>query len=299
RLCRVPPARVRGDRHHSGQKRGRALMTPDITALRLALVDNGYTPLPLFGKEPPIYGKNNTRKGFSGWQQLRNVNRSQIEVWGRLWEDAENTGILTRETPAFDADILNEEAAIAVEAFIKERFEERGYCPVRIGLPPKRAFLFQTDIPFDKITVNFEQTRQKPEKIEFLANGQQIVVNGIHPDTGKPYGWFGGEPWNIKREEVPYISAEEAQQLVDDVVELLVRDFGYTRTADRPKRVKGKNGNGQFVNDQLANEADWQYLIANIHKGDDLHDSVRDLAAKFVRSGMGAGAAVNSLRALM
>jgi hypothetical protein len=272
-------------------------MSPDITALRLALSDNGYTPVPLFGKEPPAYGKNNKVKGFTGWQLLRNVNRSQCEMWARVWPDAENTGILTRETPAFDADILNEEAARAVEDFVRERFEERGYFPVRIGFPPKRAFLFQTDNPFDKITVNFEQTREKPEKIEFLCNGQQLVVNGIHPETQRPYNWFGGEPWKIKREELPYISAEEAQQLVDDVVELLIRDFGYVRKVDRPKRVKG--GNGQFVNDQLANEADWQILIANILKGDDLHDSVRDLAAKYVKSGMHPGAAVNSLRALM
>jgi RecA-family ATPase len=272
-------------------------MTPDITSLRVTLRDNGYTPLPLFGKEPPAYGKNNNTKGFSGWQLLRNVNRSQIEMWGRLWQDAENTGILCRDTPALDVDIYHEEAAVAVEALVKERFEERGYCPVRIGFPPKRAFLFQTDIPFDKIPVNFVQTRSKPEKVEFLCNGQQLAVHGIHPDTGRPYNWFDGEPWTIKREELPYISAEEAQQLVNDVVELLVRDFGYARKADRPKRAKG--GNGQVLNDQLANEQDWQYLIANILKGDDLHDSLRDLAAKLIASGMGAGAAVNQLRALM
>src|SRR5262249_29255793 len=40
-------------------------------------------------------------------------------------------------------------------------------------------------------------------------------------------------------------------------------------------------------------------LIASILKGDDLHESVRDLAAKFVATGMHPGAAVNSLRALM
>ena len=98
----------------------------EITALRFTLSVNGYTPLPLFGKSPPIYGTNNTARGLADWQLLRNVNRSQCEMWKRLWPDAENTGILTRDTPAFDADILNEEAAIAVENFIRERFEERG-----------------------------------------------------------------------------------------------------------------------------------------------------------------------------
>jgi hypothetical protein len=78
----------------------------EVLALRMALCDNGYTPLPLFGKEPPIYNKNNTTKGLTDWQLLRNVNRSQCLMWGRIWPDAENTGILTRDTPAFDLDIF-------------------------------------------------------------------------------------------------------------------------------------------------------------------------------------------------
>src|SRR5262249_30427702 len=126
---------------------------------------------------------------------------------------------------------------------------------------------------------------------------QQLVVDGIHPDTGKPYSWFGGEPWKIKREELPYISAEEAQQLVDDVVELLVRDFGYVRAAGRQKRAKG--GNGQFVNDQLANERDWEILITNILKDNALHDSDRDFTAKLITAGIHPGAAVNLTRALL
>jgi len=273
-------------------------MTPEITALRLALCDNGYTPLPLYGKSPPVYGTNNKVKGFAGWQNLRNVTRSQVEMWGRLWEDAENTGILTRETPAFDLDIYNEEAAIAAEEFIRERFEERGYFLPRIGLRPKRAIPFRTLDTFDKIWVNFEPTHDgKPQKIEFLCNGQQLAVDGIHPDTGKPYSWPLGQPWKTKRDELPYISAEEAQQLVDDVVELLVRDFGYVRAAERPKRAKG--GNGQILNEQLENERDWQILIDNILKGHAWHDSLRDIIAKYAASGMGGGAITNSVRALM
>src|SRR5262249_24805168 len=267
----------------------------DVLARRLALCGNGYTPLPLFGKEPPVYGKNNKRKGLESWQLLDNVTRDMLVVWGKTWPDASNTGILTRLTPVLDADILNEDAAIAVESLVRERFEERGYVMVRIGLPPKRAMLFRTLDTFDKIVVNFAETRGEPEKIELLCNGQQLVADGIHPDTGKPYRWFGGTPWEISHDDLPYLSAEEAQQLVSDIVEMLCRDFGYKKKIDRPKRIRRK-GNG---NDQLANEADWQYLYDNILKGDALHDSLRDLAAKWIASGMNPGAAVNSLRALM
>ena len=67
----------------------------------------------------------------------------------------------------------------------------------------------------------------------------------------------------------------------------MCRDFGYRR----PKEKKA-------VGKQAVGEA-WNELIANIQEGHDLHDSIRDLAAKLVRSGMSGGAAVNVLRALM
>ena len=48
-----------------------------------------------------------------------------------------------------------------------------------------------------------------------------------------------------------------------------------------------------------AKLADWQPLIDSILAGEPLHTSLRDLAAKMVKSGMGNGAVVNLLRALM
>jgi hypothetical protein len=41
--------------------------------VRLRLLRAGYTPLPLYGKEPPIYGKNNSRGGLGGWQKLQRL----------------------------------------------------------------------------------------------------------------------------------------------------------------------------------------------------------------------------------
>src|SRR6266436_3137049 len=54
------------------------------------------------------------------------------------------------------------------------------------------------------------------QKIELLADGQQVVVFGTHPNTDKPYSWFGGEPTSIKHEELPYVSEDEAKQFVAD-----------------------------------------------------------------------------------
>src|SRR5262249_4450905 len=117
------------------------------------------------------------------------------------------------------------------------------------------------------------------EKIEFLGNGQQFVVAGIHPGTKQPYRWHGGELGAVKPEDLPYTREPEARALVVDLIELLVHDFGYTRAPGRPGKGGGNGG------DRGGGADDWQYLIENILAGRDLHDSLRVLAAKMIRAG--------------
>jgi hypothetical protein len=254
-----------------------------VLEVRQALVDHGFVPIPVVGKAPP----------FKKWQKVENVSRTMLEAWAKNWPQATNTGILTKFTPTLDADILNEPAAIAVEDLVRERFEERGYILPRIGKAPKRAIPFRTVDPFPKITVNLIDAHGKTgEKIEFMCDGQQIVAAGIHPDTGKPYVWPLGNPTEIAHDDLPDISEAEAQKLVDDIVGLLCRDFGYTRAAGRPAR----KGNGARPGDPAE---EWQKLIDEIHAGLELHANTRDLIAKMVRSGMDGGAVVNFLRGLM
>jgi len=215
-----------------------------------------------------------------------------LAAWDRNWPRARNTGILTRLTPTIDVDVLNEPAAIAIEELISDRFEERGCILPRIGKPPKRAIPFRTSNPFAKITANLVAADGSTgEKIEFMCDGQQVVVAGIHPDTGKPYSWPLGNLTETARDDLPDISAAEAQQLVDDIIELLCRDFGYSRAAGRTAR----KGNGA----QGAPAKDWQHLIDAILGGNELHASTRDLAAKMARAGTDGGAVVNFLRGLM
>jgi len=261
----------------------------DATACRLALIHNGFTPIPLFGKEPPQFAKH--RRGLAGWQYLANVTSSQILMWQRIWPDALNTGILTAPTPALDIDIMNENAAIDTEELVRERFEGSGRVLVRIGKPPKRAILFRSLEPFAKIAAAL--TRQGleglGEKLELLCDRQQLVVHGIHPETGKPYAWFGGTPWTVPRDELPLIDAKQAGKLISDIVDMQIKEYGYTaaRISSRGLSTHPEGG------------TDWNTLVANIIGGADLHESIRDLAAKLIRSGMHPGAAVHMLRALM
>jgi hypothetical protein len=252
--------------------------TATATERRVRLLSAGYAPLPINGKRPP----------FEDWTKKTDITASEIKAWETGYPYARSDGLLTRRMPAFDIDIMHREASVAVEALVRERFGDRGCILVRIGLAPKRAIVFRTNKPFKKISTNFlAPDASTNQKLEFLCDGQQLVAFGIHKDTKKPYEWFGGEPGQVKLAELPLITEADAQSLFNDAVQLLA-GYGYQRTAARPPR-----------DDDGSGVADWSYLLTNIREGIELHDSIRDLAAKLIISGMGAGAATNLLRGVM
>jgi putative DNA primase/helicase len=162
--------------------------------LRKRLRADGYMPIPVIGKQPPL----------ERWQTKTETNDAEIELWGKLYSNAASTGLLTRMMPTLDIDIKAPAAAQAVEALVRERFEETGKILVRFGNAPKRAIPFKTGAPFKKITANLTAPNGDIEqKLELLADGQQVVAFGIHPDTQRPYDWFGGEPGVIRHDELP------------------------------------------------------------------------------------------------
>jgi hypothetical protein len=271
-------------------------MNTNAHALRLQLVQAGYLPIPLYGKAPPIFDRKTKRKGFGGWQNIRDISPDMIDMWSRTWPDAANTGVLTFNMPTLDVDILDEAATKAIAEFVRDRYEDAGYVLVRIGKPPKFAIPFRTEEPFKKFVANLIAANGAEVKIEFLADGEQVVVAGSHPDTQQPYRWSNGGLEQVKHGDLPYIRETEARALVWAIVEMLCRDFGYKHAPGRKSPNGGKpapkDGGG-------GGDSDWTYLFENIRAGRELHDSIRDLAAKMIACGTKSGAAINQLRALM
>lgn len=250
-------------------------MSPGEVRRRLRAA--GFAPIPVNGKKPRL----------NDWQKLTDATAHDIDQWDRTRPVETNTGVLNARNPFIDLDVLNPDAASAAEQLVRARYAERGVILVRFGKRPKRAIPFRTDEPFAKIAVTFVTEPGAPgEKVEMLGDGQQCVVHGVHPDTGRPYEWFGGSLDETKRDTLPHIDAEEARELVNAVVALLTGRFGY-RVVE-PKSKPKKNG----VEDS-SGPADWAFT------NDDLidHDRLAVLAFRFARSGMAAGALVNFLRA--
>jgi hypothetical protein len=186
----------------------------------VTLLNNGFIPVACDGKRALV----------DGWSEIHAPTELLLKTWSETHQRCQNTGILTRFAPAFDIDLLDEDAAQAVEDLTRQWFAARGLILDRIGQWPKRLILFRTDVPFKKIARTFA----KGGKLEVLGDGQQFVAFGTHPDTGRPYGWGDKSPRNVKRPELPYISEAGARELVQAAVNLLVEHFGYQIPKPRP-----------------------------------------------------------------
>jgi hypothetical protein len=202
---------------------------PDVTALRLQLRAAGFSPLPTEGKAPPM----------NGWTDKLDASDDEIRLWPKTWHLARNTGILAKFAPGLDIDITIEAAAKAIEALAREHFEERGNILVRIGKPPKRLIPLRTDEPFAKHSRVLVAPDGSTQKLEVLCDGQQYVVDGIHPETKRPYGWHGGALHTTKRDALPYVRRNDMVTFLDAAARLLVEDFGFTE-----KSASGQQTNG-------------------------------------------------------
>jgi hypothetical protein len=198
--------------------------------IRLAMLANGYTPIPINGKRPILDGWQNT-------QPLKEV----IDRWGNA---GPRTGMLTKTTPVLDIDIRNAEAAEIVEDIACAYLN--GEILVRIGEAPKRAILMRTDTPFRKIVRKVTAPDGAEHKIEILGDGQQMAVAGIHPDTGQPFAWRAGKsPVNTPRDVLPL--ADDIETIVSLCAEELKTRLGWTETATLASSSTGASGADEYV----------------------------------------------------
>jgi hypothetical protein len=264
-------------------------------ATRHKLREQGHSPIPVNGKRPL----------FNDWQKLGGISAEELSRLTAEKPDHVNTGALTALMPVLDLDIKDPAAAEAAEHLVRDRFGDTGKILTRVGSAPKRAIPFQTAKTFKKIAVSLVAPNgDTSQKIELLCEGQQVVVDGTHPDTGKPYTWFGGNLTEVSRYALPHLNEAEARVLVRDVVELLVTEHGYKLVASRPNKPNG-NGHDKARRDSfddllISDPADdWAFLAGQIINAAAFHENNLALAAKLISAGTDPGAAINLVRGLM
>jgi len=220
-------------------------------AYRLALLAGGYVPIPLNGKRPT-----NT-----AWQSDVAPEESEIASWKTTCGNAFNTGILTKWTPAIDIDVTDGVVANAIADRAAELIDEDAPLLVRFGKHPKRAILFRTDEPFDKIrTSDFASLDGATHHVEILCNGQQLAAFGRHPETGNEYEWPNGAPGSIRQSELPLLTKTMAKQFVDAAADIMRRAGWEEKKSKRPAENGAKGptasaGEGGYRERQYAKAA--------------------------------------------
>jgi putative DNA primase/helicase len=118
-----------------------------------------------------------------------------------------------------------------------------GQTPLRrIGREPKMLLVYRVETPHDKLsTADLLFDDGSKAKVEILAEGQQFVAFGIHPDTRAPYYWPEKSPLDIAASEVPLVALDLLQQFVMEAEEALRNAGGRTHGEIKGKSTKVKS----------------------------------------------------------
>lgn len=187
------------------------------------LVAKGYDPTPLNGKRPIL----------NGWPE-RPATAHDFDKY-----NGHNTGVVLggpANIIAIDVDVPFEPAAGIIREWIGDNLPAM---PERVGAAPKTLFVARSERPRSKVAsakfVKVDhgtgeivcETDGKEIKvaIEVLAEGQQFVASGIHPDTNRAYEWPGDNLIDFCADELPVVSDAQISELLTFAENTLERYF--------------------------------------------------------------------------
>ena len=165
----------------------------------------GLLPLVPGGKRPAI----------TEWQRF-NRGQTDAELAELRFEPGSGIGAAAGNGVVyFDLDILDQAAVSRAVILIEEICEPT---PIhRIGRPPKRVLAYRND---DALSCKYPHGLP----VEVFGGGPgatgQVVLYGVHPDTGKPYFYPHRTPANTRVARLPEVTSEH----VEVVIETLAAD---------------------------------------------------------------------------
>ena len=142
------------------------------------------------------------------------VTGADLAAWD---QSGASTGVKAGNAVPIDIDITDDGLAGVVEGCAQRAF---GSAPCRVGRAPKRLLMCRTAIPMKRVRLWFRDHNGEQQLIEVLGEGQQAVVDGIHPKTGKPYEW-DLSPTLFGLDGLPEVTAESVEQFLQDAQQML------------------------------------------------------------------------------
>jgi hypothetical protein len=219
----------------------------DPTTLRLRLLRNGYRPVPITA---PTYRHEDVRSPgkqpfFKDWRNVCAAPTEEIvEGWSKDIHNHPNTGLLCNRTPGVDIDVRVPELARKLVGVARAML---GDTPLeRVGMAPKTLLCYRTGTSFRKIsTAEFILPGDDPtvpgykgHRVEILAEGQQFVAYGIHPDTLALYEWLQDGPDAVPWAELPVVTEDGCRQFVVAAEAILRAAGGRTKAEIEGKAEK-------------------------------------------------------------
>ena len=170
----------------------------------------------------PIRAKSKSPE-IKGWQH--GITLDQAEALAANGYASGSVGLLAKQFPAVDIDVLDQTCANTIEL---AALSILGAAPIRYGTAPKRLLVYHTDQPFKKIKVFLTapdgRTKGPDGKefaIEFLGDGQQFLIYGEHPD-GFEYRWPDNDgPLDNEVWQLTTIGKEDILRFIDELPQWL------------------------------------------------------------------------------
>lgn len=168
------------------------------------------------GKCPGRLNGHNDYVGYD-WRRAPVPTPAEVERWQK---HKSNIGLRATNFPAVDIDCTNAPLSNVIRGLALAFL---GMAPERIGRSPKRLLIYRTDEPFRRMRLWIKEPNGTKQLIEVLGEGQQFVVAGIHPVTGKPYEWPTGM---LDAEDCEFITRDQVDAWLTQVQDTL-ECFGY------------------------------------------------------------------------
>ena len=169
------------------------------------------------------------------------------------------------EIVGFDVDILDQHLADQVVDLIETTL---GPTPlVRVGRAPKILLVYRRAADFSKIQTPQLFLDGQKLKVEALAEGQQFVADGIHPETGRPYRWTDESPETVHISVLPEVIEDQTRSVISEAERLLRAAGAKPRREESkgPRKPKAHGFAGNFfkaVNEAaLADIASWARAV--------------------------------------
>lgn len=219
-----------------------------------ALAEQGYDTTPLNGKVPVL----------KGWQN-RPEAAKDFEKYAAC-----NIGIVlggVHNIIAADIDVRNAEAAAEIKALA---IDILGAAPERIGAAPKTMLIYRAAAAATKRKTAVYDLDGQDACVEILAEGQQFVASGIHPDTQRKYTWPQDSLMDYPAGELPLVNSDDISEFLAAANTVLCN-----HGAIKSKSLVSSNGAGGRILDFSSHPqtAEYERILAALAyvSNDDMH----------------------------